>query len=183
MLDITVENTFKALVDAIIPRTPVLAQEYGRIQYYGALDQQIDQFLIYELEHLPVPMAVPTAEILDAAAVLWRTRQGYNESVSFAALSPIERLSVLGILRQEAETPEIQSILSQVDPGLWRTAITMLDTYTLMGYYSEWFGYGKTRLSPPEERILEFRPLSWLQVGYPGPSLGYRVLRSVTLNG
>lgn len=181
MLSISVQNTFQALVDAIIPRTPMLAQEYGRIQYYGALDQQIDQFLIYELEHYKIPMALPTAEILDAAAGLWRSRQGYYGPISFAMLSPVERLSVLGMLRQETEDTEVLSIVSQVDPWLWRTAISMLDTYTLMGYYSEWFGYGTTRLNPPQERVLEFKPISWLQVGYPGPSLGYRVLRDSSL--
>jgi hypothetical protein len=127
-------------------------------------------------------MALPTAEILNAAALLMRMTQGYYGPVSFAMLSPLERLSVLELLRQEAQTPEILSIVSQVDPGLWRTALTLLDTYTLMGYYSEWFGYGTTRLNPPEERVLEFKPISWLQVGYPGPSLGYRVLRDITLD-
>lgn len=182
MLSISVLNTFQALVDAIIPRTPALAQEYGRIQYYGALDQQVEQFLIYELEHYPVPMALPVAEILDATALLWRNAQGYYGQVSFAMLSPLERLSVLGLLRREEPVPEIMTIVSQADPGLWRTALSMLDTYTLMGYYSEWFGYGTTRLNPPEERVMEFKPISWLQVGYPGPSLGYHVLREITLD-
>jgi hypothetical protein len=85
------------------------------------------------------------------------------------------------MLRQESEDPEILEIISQVDPGLWRSAISMLDTYTLMGYYSEWSGYGTTKLNPPELRVLEFKPLSWLQIGYPGPSLGYRALRNTTL--
>ncbi|MDF2905614.1 MAG: hypothetical protein K0R34_935 [Herbinix sp.] len=182
MLSISVLNTYQALVDAIIPRTPILAQEFGRIQYYGALDLKVDQFLIYELEHYPVPLALPVARVLDAAAIQWRRNQGYYGPVSFAMLSPIERLSVLGMLRQEELTLEDISIESQVDPGLLWTAISMLDTYTLMGYYSEWSGYGTTRLYPPEERVLEFKPLSWLQIGYPGPSLGYRVLRGITLD-
>lgn len=181
MLSISVLNTYQALVDAIIPQTPILAYEYGRIQYYGALDLQVEQFVIYELERYPVPMALPTAQILDAAAVLWRRKQRYYGPVSFAALPPIERLSVLSMLRQESEDPEILEIISQVDPGLWRSAISMLDTYTLMGYYSEWSGYGTTKLNPPERRMLEFKPLSWLQIGYPGPSLGYRALRNTTL--
>ncbi len=182
MDSISVENTYQALVDAIIPRTPGLAQEYGQIQYYGALDLQVDQFLIYVLEHLSVPMVLPIAEILNAAAVLWSRDQGYYGPVSFAALSPIERLSVLNMLTQLPQAPEIMTMISEVDPGLWMTVISMLDTYTLMGYYSEWSGYGTTRLNPPEERVLEFKPLSWLQIGYPGPSLGYRVLREITLD-
>ncbi len=181
MFDISMQNTFQALVDAIIPRTPGLAQEYGRIQYYGALDLEVDQFLIYELDHYFVPLAMETAEILDATATQWRRKQGYNGPVSFAVLPPIERLSVLEMLAQETQSPETMSYLSQLDPGLWRTVFSMLDTYTLMGYYSEWSGYGTTKLNPPEERVLEFMPLSWQQIGYPGPSLGYRVLRGTTL--
>lgn len=181
MLNISVEVTYQALVDAIIPQTPRLAQAYGEIQYYGALDLQVDQFLIYELDRYPVPLALPIAEILNTAALLWQTNQGYYEPVSFDMMSPIERLSVLEMLSQEEPAPEILSIVSQVDTELWRSAITMLDTYTLMGYYSEWSGYGTTKLNPPGERVLELKPISWQQIGYPGPSLGYRVLREVTL--
>jgi hypothetical protein len=181
MLNVTVENTFQALVDAILPRTPLLAQEYGRIQYYGALDQQIDQFLIYELNQYPIPMAAPTAEILNMAAALWRRNMGYYGPVSFAMLSPIERFSALGMLLQQVGNPAMLELISQENPELSISAISMLDTYTLMGYYSEWYGYGTTRLKPPDERTLEFTPLSWEQVGYPGPSLGYRALRGTIL--
>lgn len=52
-----------------------------------------------------------------------------------------------------------------------------LKTTTMMGYYSEWSGYGSTRLAQAEKRTLEYKPISWEQIDYPGPSLGYRALR------
>jgi len=127
------QETFKALVDAIIPRTPELAEEYGKIQYYGALDFQTDEYLILSLNNYYSPLAKPTAEMLDMAA----------EQLVFA-------LSITGDLNR----------------------------LTMMGYYSEWYGYGSTRLKTPNQRKLEYFPLSWGQVEYPGPSLGYRALRA-----
>lgn len=48
-----------------------------------------------------------------------------------------------------------------------------LSKLTMRGYYSEWYGYGSTRLNNLNQRILESYPLSWEQAGYPGPSLSY----------
>ena len=107
------QETFKAFVDAIIPRSPGLAQEYGKIQYFGALDFQTDEYLILSLNSYDIPFNITGS----------------------------------------------------------------LNRFTMMGYYSEWYGYGSTRLEVPDQRRLEYFPLSWQQVGYPGPSLGYRALR------
>lgn len=110
--------TFQAYVDAVIPRSPRLAEEYGKIQYFGALDLHTDEYLILTLNH---------------------------NSISWA---------------------ESESALNRI---------------TMMGYYSEWSGYGSTRLEKPDQRRLEFFPISWKQVGYPGPSLGYRAFRKPLL--
>ena len=103
------QDTFKAFVDAIIPRTPRLAEVYGEIMFYGALDFLTYEFLILSLNNYHIPL---------------------EES--------------------------------------------SLNRLTMMGYYSEWFGYGSTRLEEPNQRVLEFSPSSWTQVGYPGPSFSYR---------
>ncbi|MEL7655898.1 MAG: hypothetical protein AAGU75_08320 [Bacillota bacterium] len=107
------QETMKAFVDAIIPRSPRLAEEYGKIQYFGALDFHTDEYITFLLNHYNMPF------------------------------------SIMGSFNR----------------------------FTMMGYYSEWYGYGSTRLETPDQRRLEFFPLSWEQVEYPGPSLGYRVLR------
>lgn len=40
-------DTIMAFVDVVIPRTPLLAQMYGEIMYYGALDLYTDEYLIF----------------------------------------------------------------------------------------------------------------------------------------
>ena len=52
--------------------------------------------------------------------------------------------------------------------------VDVLIKLTMMGYYSEWYGYGLTRLDEANQRVLEFQPISWEQVGYPGPATGNR---------
>ncbi len=129
------ENAYQLIVDAIIPRSPLLAYEYGIIQYYGALDLHIDEFLQITRENLGIAPDVPLPELLDFAK------------------------------RQTPMSSEIYELFPVVST-------------TMMGYYSEWSGYGTTRLNKPNQRILEYNPISWKQVGYPGPSLGYHALRA-----
>lgn len=179
-------ETFKALVDAVIPRTPGLAEEYGKIQYFGALNLHTYEYLIITLNYYFIPMSEPTAVMLDMAAdqlifIGENTRlldfSQFPGGGTFAALAPVDRFRALTLL------DELKVNLSDLpmpytdNPGFVTTFAGILTRYTMMGYYSEWFGYGSTRLMPPDDRKLEFYPLSWSQVGYPGPSLGYRVLR------
>ncbi|QHQ63171.1 hypothetical protein Ana3638_22325 [Anaerocolumna sedimenticola] len=180
-------DTFKALVDAIIPRTPGLAEEYGKIQYYGALNLHIDEYMVYTLNFYSIPLAEPTALMLDLAADQLVFNGGNTRLLdfarfpvggTFAALAPIDRFRALTLLEQLKVY-----ILDLPKPfkgnsGLALTITGDLSRYTMMGYYSEWSGYGSTRLESPDNRKLEFYPLSWEQVGYPGPSLGYRALRN-----
>ncbi|WMJ87139.1 hypothetical protein [Anaerocolumna sp. MB42-C2] len=179
-------DTFKALVDAIIPRTPGLAEEYGKIQYYGALNLHIDEYMVYTLNYYSVPLAEPTALMLDLAAdqlifngentrLLDFTR--FPVGGTFAALAPIDRFRALTLLEQLKVYLLDLPAPYKGNSGLTLIITGVLDRYTMMGYYSEWSGYGSTRLESPGNRKLEFYPLSWEQVGYPGPSLGYRALR------
>ncbi|MGF7142164.1 hypothetical protein HNQ56_000574 [Anaerotaenia torta] len=172
-----IQNTFRAFAEAFIPRTPRLAEEYGRIQYYGAVDSETDQFLIYELEHYPIPMAQPVAELLNAAATQQLLDAGYPGVWDFTGLSQPEQLEVIQLLNQQMIEPELLPEIFQRNPDLIPVITATLNSLILLGYYSEWSGYGSTRLYPPEERVLEFTPVSWMQTGYPGPSPGYRVLR------
>ncbi|MBP1756469.1 MAG: hypothetical protein H6Q59_2867 [Firmicutes bacterium] len=175
-------NAFQAYVDTIIPRTPGLAEVYGYIQYYGALDLQVDQFLLYNFEHVSMSSAELAALLLNAAAVQWLVNQGYEGRGSLDLLPPSDRLSAIMLLELQQMDPRLLSEEFLNDPGLMVMLTDTLLYYTLQGYYSEWAGYGTTRLNPPQERVLEYFPLSWEQVGYPGPSLGYRVLRTVDIS-
>ncbi len=153
-----VRAPFQYLVNDIIPRSPELAYLYGIIQYYGALDAQIDEYLMINLDSLEVPMAQPTAAMLD---YVYRGAGIFGGSEFLASLA-------------EAET--IPQPFKD-NPVLISSSINSLVASTMMGYYSEWYGYGTTRLAPPNDRVMEYAPFSWSQIGYPGPSLGYRVLR------
>lgn len=180
------QETFKAFVDAIVPRTPRLAEEYGRIQYYGALDLYTEEYLIMSINNYYISLAEPTAEMLDVAAeqlILIQGNEGQlNFSMfpgggTFAALAPNDRLRALTLLEQLQVNLSVLPIPFQDNPGFVLFVTVALNRLTMMGYYSEWSGYGSTRLETPNQRILEYFPLGWEQVGYPGPSLGYRALR------
>lgn len=175
-------DTFKAFADAIIPRSPELAQQYGRIQYYGALDQYTGDFIILSLNSLAVPMALPVADTLNMAAeqFLYREREErkageeFPGSSAFFSLSPIERLQVTGMLFQPEGIAYFPA-LDQTSQEEVFLVLPFLIRLSMMGYYSEWAGYGTTRQNPPDQRTLEYYPESWGQVGYPGPSPGYRL--------
>ncbi len=159
-------NTYMAFVEAIIPWSPELAEEYGEIQYYGAIDSFTYEYLILSLFQLGGASLVrSTAEILDVAAkeLVYRGGNEYTfnvaSEVAFSALTPTDRLSALQIMKEQ-EISLFHADIYDVD---------RLIGLTMMGYYSEWFGYGSTRLEEPSQRVMEFRPISWEQVGYPGP--------------
>lgn len=175
-------NTFKAFADAIIPRSPELAQQYGRVQYYGALDLHTGEFVILSLDSLVVPLALPVAETLNMAAEQFLYRKGEAEktgkepsgSAAFLSLSPMKRLQVISMLFQPEGIAYFPA-LDQTNQEQIFLVIPSLTRFSMMGYYSEWAGYGSTRMNPPDQRKLEYYPESWEQVGYPGPSLGYRL--------
>ncbi len=169
-------ETLMAYVDTIIPRTPLLAQEYGNYMLYGALDLYIDEYLYMIQDIYPPSTAFLTARMLNAAAEEYlaskngqvpRENVAMQESV-FATLSMEDRYRVLALIMDiKKNFPKV--LFFNENPALILIAGS-LNRFTMLGYYSEWFGYGTTRLAKPSERIFEFDPVSWEQAGYPGPS-------------
>lgn len=165
--------TLRAFVDAIIPRSPELAKEFGQVQYYGGVDLLVDEYLIITLNEIQPMLAEATAEMLNAAAQRLVSR-GENKNPLilsgggiFTSLVPSDRLLAIALLRNYQYTSyqllyPFEEIVFDIVGNLTRL--------TMMGYYSEWFGYGTTRLEEPNNRELEFYPLSWDQVKYPGPT-------------
>jgi len=181
------QETFQAFVDAVIPRTPGLAEEFGRIQFFGALDLHTEEYLIYSLNYYYIPLAEPMADLLDISAEQLVIRDGNNSLMNFskfmggsafAALDPSDRFRALTLLEKLNIYLADLPIPFQDNPESILYNTSTLNRFTMMGYYSEWSGYGSTRLDTPEQRKLEYHPLSWKQIGYPGPSLGYRALRT-----
>ncbi len=163
-------NTYTAFVEAIIPWSPKLAAEYGEIQFYGAIDSLTYEYLILSLYELGgAPLIISTAEILDMAAreLVFRGDNEFSfnltNGVAFSVLTPPDRLSALNIIKQQ----EMSSYDNTMTADIY--IVDRLIRLTMMGYYSEWFGYGQTRLDEPSQRVMEFGPVSWEQVGYPGP--------------
>jgi hypothetical protein len=159
-------ETFTAFVEVIIPWSPQLAAEYGEIQYYGAIDLLTYEYLIQTLYRYGGSiLVVSTAKDLDAAAKeLVLSQNSINkvkspEGVTFAQLAPEDRLlAIKNMSDNDTTAAENQS-----------ATINSLIRATMMGYYSEWYGYGLTRMDEPNQRVFEFKPVSWEQVGYTGP--------------
>ncbi len=169
-----IENFFYFFVNALIPRTPKLAEKYGAVQYYGAVDQYTDQFLVMLLNHYYIPMAEMTARVMQR----YGNATGNRNDHFLSDLSEGELIDALQYLERNMDELVQAKTPFQNDRWLIPEILYNLNRYTMFGYYSEWFGYGTTRAEPPGRRILEFYPLSWEQTGYPGPSLGYRALRA-----
>lgn len=164
-------DTYMAFVEAIIPWTLKLAEENGEIQYYGAIDQLTYEYLILSLYDLGgFSLLKSTAEILDMASreLIFRGENKFSidpaSGLKFSVLAPIDRLSALYILKQQEISFYDNSMCTN------KYVVDTLTRLTMMGYYSEWFGYGLTRLNEPSQRVMEFKPISWEQVEYPGPA-------------
>lgn len=177
-------TTLMAYVDAVIPST------------LGALDLRLDDYLIWSLDHLisiqgewgvkTIPLSAPTAELLDAAAIELIRSGGMkwspNLSISsddgpFAALSPDDRFEAIHLLENLQVDLQILPSPYRNNIGLVKFIISNLHQMVMMGYYSEWFSFGSTRLAPPEDRFPKNQCLTWHLVDYPGPSMGYRAHR------
>lgn len=188
--------TFRALTDALLPS--ISPGWYG--SHYLASDLNVHEYVIYSLNHLitihesfnmtPVSLAYPTAQLLDSGAsqllVAGLVQADTPEKVhaeggAFSRLSRLDRVRVLAAL--EELDVDVQALPPPYtgNGGLVKYVVDSLNQFSLFGYYSEWSGYGSTRLLPPDQRRLEFFPLSWQKVGYPGVSLGHRDFRGFLL--
>ena len=183
------EKTFEAYADAILPRMPELALEYGEVQYYGAIDFNTNEYIIFVLDFFTVPLADPVAMAINLATwnLIYESEdhkpRDYHikpKNNIFESLAPKERLIAIEQLQERNTNLENLPDVFYQDPEVILFVTSSLTLTAYMGYYSEWFGYGTTRLDMPNQRVLEFYPLSWRQIGYPGPSLGYRALRTNT---
>ncbi|UUZ79626.1 hypothetical protein LJK88_31575 [Paenibacillus sp. P26] len=95
----------------------------------------------------------------------------------FAQLAPVDRIRTLAMLEQlDVDLGDLPPPYRD-DGGFVTYMVNYLTYATMFGNYSEWSAYGTTRTATPAERRLEYFPLSWRQVGYPGAAKGYRALR------
>lgn len=181
--------TFQALVDALIPYTPELASWYGIYMEPGAVYEGVDQFLIWEFDHSVaicigytlsrVLLSEAIAQMLNSAAyqliragiVLKLHGSYFPGGGDFCYLSRRDRLLTLSYLEQLKIDLGSLPVPFQNNGNWVQIVVDLINRHTMFGYYSEWSGYGSTRLCTPEARVLQYAPISWAQIGYPGPSL------------
>jgi hypothetical protein len=179
-------ETYQALVKAFIPS--------GK----GSIVEDMGNFIIWVLDHrvsiqlglslMTIPLSDATAELLDIGAreliakdKAMDRQKLFSNGGSFASLSRDDRLRVLALLEQLDIDLRSLPAPYRYNTGLIQFIIDSLNRFVILGYYTEWSGYGSTKFDIPDQRILEQFPLSWEQVGYPGPALGYRDFRGYLL--
>lgn len=185
--------TYNALADAIVPVTPWLANEAGAAYLAGGAEWDVGQLLISMLDQLrPADGGLPlaTALLLDTGAN-WLIATGqataplnpcaFPAGGPFAQLCREDRIRVLALLEQLALDPATLPPPYRDAPWLVPVTVDGLNRAAVMGFYSEWPGYGTTRPLPQQERELQFFPPGWCQARYPGTSKGYRALRGYLL--
>lgn len=198
--DTHTRSTFKAFVDALIPSAPAIAMAGYTIEAVGALELLVYEFIIEELDHsvyrpiarnlMDTSPATAAAQLLDAAARQLIQSGGTTEPLDvwafpgggpFAALSRSDRLRAVDSLSKlDVDLGSLPAPYTNNSVFVENVTV-MFNLLAMFGFYSEWSGYGTTRLLSPDRRRMECFPLSWIQTGYPGPALGYRALRGVLL--
>ena len=165
----------------MVPQSPDLAEQYGEIQFYGALESYTAEYLIMSLDSYPTPFAIAVAEVLNLAAKQYLMEKGEDPDlpddsggVYFLKLTPEDRLKTIDRIASSDGIVYIPAGLV-MKTGDIASVFPALNRLIMMGYYSEWSGYGSTRFMSPNLRVLEYIPISWKQIGYPGPSFGYRI--------
>lgn len=166
---------------------------------HSAIDFKIHEYVINglnknisiqnQLHHRVVPLAHPTAIMLDAAATqLVNAHQVHPFAHSpfpgggmFSYLSRKDRIRTLSSLENLHIDLNVLPSPFKNNAGMVKFVTDALNRFSMFGYYSEWPAYGTTRLNPPDYRTLEFFPPGWQQAGYPGVSLGYRDFRGFLL--
>ncbi|HLR52396.1 MAG TPA: hypothetical protein VK072_05915 [Candidatus Avamphibacillus sp.] len=167
---------------------PFSAQDIGVHEYviYG-LNHNIS--IQKQVHHKVVPLAYPTAVMLDVAAIHLvnaHQAQAYSQSLftegkMFSYLSREDRIRTLSLLENLNIDLYLLPSPFQNNAGMVKFVTDALNRFSIFGYYSEWPAYGSTRLNPPSNRRLEYFPPGWQQVTYPGVSLGYRAFRGFLL--
>ncbi|RYG72542.1 hypothetical protein EU245_10075 [Lentibacillus lipolyticus] len=188
------QATFQALTDAFVPSVqPEYASPFHEtdmgVHNYIILSLNHNISIQQQLNHHIVPLAYPTAIMLNSAAtqlVNHHQAQAFPQCLfpgggMFSHLSRKDRIRTLAALGNLDIDLYVLPSPFQNNAGMVKYVTDALSRFSLFGYYSEWPAYGSTRVLPPDDRCLEFFPLTWQQVGYPGVSLGYRDFRGFLL--
>ncbi|WP_178916179.1 hypothetical protein [Natronomonas gomsonensis] len=179
-------GTFAALVDALVPETPDLADR-GDEHVPGGLAVGLEEEIIDRVNNFQeadgalaaagydaTPMAPAVAVLLDTAAaellVRRRSANGFNSPAEefaggpFSRLSRQDRLRALRLLEDEGVFPRLADRFDSAALGTIQFLASSLPILVEFVYYSE------VTADDGEERSL-----GWRQADYPGPADGYAV--------
>ncbi|MCY4732676.1 hypothetical protein KY092_19225 [Natronomonas gomsonensis] len=180
-------GTFAALVDALVPETPELADR-GEEHVPGGLAVGLEEAIIDRVNNFQevdggvlgaagydaTPMAPAVAVLLDTAAaellVRRRSEDGFNSPAEafaggpFSRLSREDRLRALRLLEDEGVFPRLADRFDSAALGTIQFLASSLPILVEFVYYSE------ATADDGEERSL-----GWQQADYPGPADGYPV--------
>lgn len=179
--------TFQAVVHAIFQKEQgVIARKFNIHGYIiSVLDQTIPHSILQKQT-----LSKSTAQVLDAAAVqlVWSGQTecpfqvwSFPTGGAFAALSCNDRLKVIDLLERVGINMEYLPEPYKNNPGLIQSIKNTLYQLAVLGFYSEWTGYGTSSFYHPDDRRLEYFPPGWIQSNYPGVAFGYRDFRGFLL--
>ncbi|WP_161628803.1 hypothetical protein [Thalassobacillus devorans] len=185
----TTQLNFMAVVDALIPSS-VVTSNCGCTVQYGGVPLSIWEYLLMSIDSLPVPLTEETSQLLDLSAFhIYKKRyplsfliyHPHTSQALFSTLSRKDRLRAINLLEKLMVPSDSFPVPYKNNPIIVQIMIDSLYQLTFFGYYSEWFGYGETRIHSPAFSSLRTYPVSWAYTGYPGPSFGYRDFRGFLL--
>lgn len=179
-------GTFAALIDALIPETPELADR-GEEHVPGGLAVGLEDAVIERVNGFletqgaaaavsdTVPLAPAVATLLDLAAVellcrrraadgLCRPDEEFSRG-AFSRLSREDRLRALRLLEDDGVFPRLTERFDSASLGAIQFLASSMPILVEFVYYSE-------TTSGDDEA----RSQGWRQADYPGPSDGYPVL-------
>jgi hypothetical protein len=179
-------GTFAALVDALVPETPALA-ERGEEHVPGGLAVELKDAVVERVNNFveahglaalagdTVPMAPVVAVLLDAAAAELLVRRRADDGLQsadaafaggpFSRLGREDRLRALRLLEDEGVVAELSERFDAASLGTVQFLASSLPILVEFVYYSE-------ATAGPEEA----RSQGWRQADYPGPADGYPVM-------
>lgn len=179
-------GTFAALIDALVPETPELADR-GEEHVPGGLAVDLQDAVIDRVNSFletqgaakalgeTVPLAPAVATLLEIAAVELLVRRRASDGLQapaeafsggvFSRLSREDRLRALRLLEAEGVFPRLTERLDSAGLGTIQFLASSMPVLVEFVYYSEaTAGEGAARSQ------------GWRQADYPGPSDGYPVM-------
>jgi hypothetical protein len=179
-------GTFAALVDALLPETPALADR-GDEHVHGGLEVDLEAAVVERVNNFvethglaalagdTVPLAPVVAALLDAAAAELLVQRRADDGLQspdaafaggpFSRLGRADRLRALRLLEDEGVVAELAERFDAASLGTVQFLASSLPILVAFVYYSE-------ATAGPDEA----RSQGWRQADYPGPADGYEVL-------